>query len=195
MLKYVNLQLIQTSQFYTGSWHKLVKTDTDIFLTQLFSEWKIRDGDAQDISITMVFFCMRNFNALSSGTQKLFTKIFFEIYWNAQLCLIFANMSKTGKLLDCTAVSARKGPFWQQNITPDRKLFITKSKHIIFWSNEKFLKAYISSYFCRKIGLDFGHDSCWSCFCLNSALKEQVLLTFSQNFSIIKYKVKNKVKI
>ena len=34
-------------------------------------------------------------------------------------------MSKTESLLDCTAVSARKGPFWQQNITSDKKLFIT----------------------------------------------------------------------
>ena len=41
-----------------------------------------------------------------------------------------------------TAVSAGKGPFCQQNITPDRKLFVTQSKHIIFWSNKKFFKAY-----------------------------------------------------
>ena len=34
-------------------------------------------------------------------------------------------MSKTGSLPDCTTVSATKDPFWQQNITPDRKLFIT----------------------------------------------------------------------
>ena len=50
----------------------------------------------------------------------------------------------------------------------------------------------ISSYFSGKIGLDFGHDPCWSWFCLNSVLKEKVLkvlLTFSQNYSIIKHKV------
>ena len=56
-----------------------------------------------------------------------------------------------------------------------------------------------STYFCGKIALDFGHDPGWSCFCLNSVIGEQylkVLLTFSQNYSIIKYsyKVKNKIK-
>ena len=49
---------------------------------------------------------------------------------------------KAGGHLDCTTVSAGKGPFWQQNITPDRKSFIIQSKDIIFWSNEKFLKAH-----------------------------------------------------
>ena len=48
-------------------------------------------------------------------------KTFFEFHLNAQLCLIFTNMSKTGSLLDYTAVSAGKGPFCQHNITPDRK--------------------------------------------------------------------------
>ena len=40
----------------------------------------------------------------------------------------------------------------------------------------------------EETGLDFWHEPCWSCFCLNSVLKEQflkVLLTFSQNYSII----------
>ena len=102
------------------------------------------------------------------------------------------NMSKTGSLFDCTAISAGKGPFWQQNITPDRKLFITQPKYIIFWSNEKLLKVYDLFLFLGKIGFDFGHDPCWSWFCLNSVLKEQflkVLLTFSRNYSIIRYKV------
>ena len=56
----------------------------------------------------------------------LFTKIFFRVLLKPQMCLIFMNMSKTGSLLDFTAVSAEKGPVWQQNITPDRKLFITQ---------------------------------------------------------------------
>ena len=38
-------------------------------------------------------------------------KTFFEFYWNAQLCLICMNMSKTGSLLDCAAVSGGKGSF------------------------------------------------------------------------------------
>ena len=77
-------------------------------------------------------------------------KTYFEFYWNAQLCLMLMNMSKTGSLIDCTAVSAGKCPFWQQNTTPDRKLFITQSGHIIFWSNGKFLKAYDLFLFLRK---------------------------------------------
>ena len=54
----------------------------------------MNDGDAPDISITMVFFCMRYFNVLSSGTQKLFTKklflSFIEMHscvWYLQTCL------------------------------------------------------------------------------------------------------------
>ena len=61
-------------------------------------------------------------------------KTFFEFYGHAQLCLIFMSMSKTGCLLDCTTVSARKDPF-----KPGRNLLITQSKPFIFRSNEKFL--------------------------------------------------------
>ena len=39
---------------------------------------------------------------------------------------------KAGGLPDYTALSAEINPFWQQNITPDRKLFINQSKHIKF---------------------------------------------------------------
>ena len=77
-------------------------------------------------------------------------KTFFEFHLNTQLCLIFTNMSKTGSLLDYTAVSAGKGPF------------------------------------CQQISHQIEN------FCLNSVLKEKVLkvlLTFSQNYSIIKHKV------
>ena len=31
-----------------------------------------------------------------------------------------------------TAISAGKGPFFQQNITPNRKLFVNQSKDILF---------------------------------------------------------------
>ena len=126
---------------------------------------------------------------------KVIQKNIFEFYWNAQLCVIFMNMYKTESLHDCRAVSPEKNPFWQQNTTPDTKLFITQSKHI-FWSNEKLLKAYDLFLFLWK-NWTFGHDPFWSCFCQNSVLKKQfqkVLLTFSQNCSIIKYKVKNKIK-
>ena len=40
----------------------------------------------------MVSFCVKN-NIQSSCTQKLLTKNFFEFLWNAQLCLLFMNMS------------------------------------------------------------------------------------------------------
>ena len=140
---------------------------------------------------------MRNFNALSSGTQKLFTKNFFWV------------------LLKCTTVSdiykhvQNWKSSWLHSCFSWKRPFLTTKYHTRLKIIHNLVKTYfdqmtsswklmISSYFCRKIGLDFWHDPCWSCFCLNSALKEQVLkvlLTFSQNYSIIKYKVKNKVKI
>ena len=62
-LKYTYLQLlIQTSQLYTGSWHKLLKSKHCYFLTKFFPEWKFGDGDAAVIGVTMVYFCVRNFN-------------------------------------------------------------------------------------------------------------------------------------
>ena len=94
---------------------------------------------------------------------------------------------EAGGLLDSTTVSAGKGPFWQQNITPDRKSFIIQPKHIVFWSNKKFLKAHDLLLLLGGIGLDFVCGPCWSCFYLNCVLKEQffkVLLTSSQNYSI-----------
>ena len=110
------------------------------------------------------------------------------------------KMFKTGSLIDGTAVSAGKGHFWQQNTTPDRKSFITQSKHIIFlkaydlllflWENWTF-RAWISS-------MDFGHGPCCFCFRISSFLKEQflkILLAFSQNYSIVKYSYKVKTKI
>ena len=57
---------------------------------------------------------------------------------------------ETGSLLDCIAVSVEKGPFWLQNITPDRRLFVTQWKDIIFWLNKKFLKAYDLFLFVQK---------------------------------------------
>ena len=45
-----------------------------------------------------------------------------------------------------------------------------------------FLKAYDLFISVEKIGFDFGCGLCWSCFCLQSVLKEQFLkitLTFS----------------
>ena len=42
--------------------------------------------------------------------EMLFTKIFFRVLLKPRMCLIFMNMSKTGSLLDFTAVSAEKGP-------------------------------------------------------------------------------------
>ena len=56
-------------------------------------------------------------------------------YADVQHLFVLLPMSKyikTGSLLDCTAASAGKDPFCQQNITQNRKLFITQSKHIIF---------------------------------------------------------------
>ena len=42
------------------------------------------------------------------------------------------KMPTIASLLDNTTVSDGKGPFGQQNNTPDRKLFIAQSKYIIF---------------------------------------------------------------
>ena len=62
-LKYPHLQLlIQTSRFYMGSWHKLLKSKHDYFLTSLFIESQFGDDDAAGICVIMVSFCVRNFN-------------------------------------------------------------------------------------------------------------------------------------
>ena len=97
--------------------------------------------------ITMAFFWEISMPKVQ-GHKSYSQKTFFEFYWNAHLCLIFMNMSKS--LLDCTTISAGKSHFWQQNFVPDRKLFKTQSKNIVFWSNEKFLKAYDLFWFLRK---------------------------------------------
>ena len=53
----------------------------------------------------------------------------------------------------------KNGNFWQQDITPDGKSFITESKPI-FWSNEMFLKAYDLFLFLGKnwiwLGVNYG---------------------------------------
>ena len=119
-------------------------------------------------------------------------KNFFEFYWNAHLCLIFMSMSKTRSLLDCATISAGKIHFWQKNFVPDRKLLMTQSKNIVFWSNEKFLKAYDLFWFLRKKWTWFW---AWPMLVLLLPKKGpqraifESLITFRQNYSIIKHKV------
>ena len=52
---------------------------------------KFGDGDAEDISVTMVSFCVRNFSVQGSGTQKLFTKTCFGFSSNTQLFNCFVE--------------------------------------------------------------------------------------------------------
>ena len=61
--------------------------------------------------------------------------------------------------------------FWQQDIIPDRKPFITQSKHI-FWSNEMFLKANDQFLFLGKqLILILGVDCASSAFVYRVSLK------------------------
>ena len=59
--------------------------------------------------------------------------------------------------------SFKNGNFWQQNIIPDRKSFITQSKYI-FWSNEMFLEGYELFLFLGNkldliLGVDYAHPT------------------------------------
>ena len=73
-LKYAHQQLlIWTLQFYMGSWEKLLKSK------HLFFNMTLADS-AADICVTMVSFCVRNFNNQSLSAKKLFTNNGFWIF-------------------------------------------------------------------------------------------------------------------
>ena len=90
-LKYPHLQLlIQTSQVYMGSWFKLPKSKHCYFFNitlPWMKIWKWRCSrqwfpSAWEISMSKI-------QAHRSYSQKTF----YELSWNAQLCLIFISMS------------------------------------------------------------------------------------------------------
>lgn len=74
------------------------------------------------------------------------------------------------------------GPFQQQNITHNRKSFVTQSKLMIVLIKLKVLESLC------MIELDFGCGPFWLCFCLNRVLREQMLkvlsIFFFQNYNI-----------
>ena len=64
----------------------------------------------------------------------------------------------------------KNGNFWQQDITPDGKSFITESKPI-FWSNEMFLKAYDLFLFLGKNWIWLGVNYAGPAFSYRVSLK------------------------
>ena len=64
----------------------------------------------------------------------------------------------------------KNGNFWKQGVSPDRKSFITQSKHI-FWSNEMFFKAYdLFLFLGEKLDLILGGDYAGPAFAYSTVL-------------------------
>ena len=82
-LKYAHQQLlIWTLQFYMGSWEKLLKSK------HLFFNMTLADS-AADICVTMVSFCVRNFNIQSLSTKALITN---NVFWIFLKCTVVSDI-------------------------------------------------------------------------------------------------------
>ena len=64
----------------------------------------------------------------------LYLQWYTDLYFTAFHCFLFDdNILYISEVIALfTAVSAQDGPFWQQNITQDRELFLTQLK-LMFW--------------------------------------------------------------
>ena len=101
-LKYPHQQLlIWTYKFYMGSWEKLLKSK------HLFFNMTLADN-AADICVTMVSFCVRNFNIQSLSTKELFTN---NVFWIFLKCRIVSD------IYEHVHISIPKGFFFEWLMT------------------------------------------------------------------------------
>ena len=97
-LKHLYIKLLTgTSQFHVGSWHKLLKSKHCYFFNRtlpwmkIWRWWCSRYLRNHSFLLCEIFQCVVKFRY----TKVIHKKLFFDFSWNAQLCLIFINMSIT----------------------------------------------------------------------------------------------------
>ena len=122
----------------------------------------------------------------------LFTVCFYHfLFWrylnstmtrfSSDILLPFPNSNDLNSCVCCTAVFAGNDTILTENITWDRKRFITQSKHMIFRKN-KFWKLMICfCYFCQNFfsALGMAHNDPFS---VQIGSKETILKRFYQLF-------------